>query len=189
MDIQIKVPVKPYVRNYLLSVSGDEPLVLLAQSNDLSAAKLYDLIARPDRRKGNDLSHDKSLDDYTETLVVRLKSWRGSVGLHLSAEKIFRFNSFVEQLIRDRLFTQLDTLLSLSGFQTYPKDVQRCELPIDIKEVILSFMAYHDLEEGGMKWDTLKKAYQRFRNDRHERLGGALSVPLFSVLQNPEVAA
>lgn len=190
LDIQIKVPVKPYIRNYLLSLSGEEPLVLVAKSNDLFLDKLYDLISRDTRQAGKRYQNMRSLAEYSETLTVQLKAWPRKIGgFYLSEEKIHRINSFVDQLIRDRLFTQLDTLLSLYGFDAYPQELTRCQLPFDIKAAILRFMDYHNLEEGGMKYDTLKKSYQRFRNERHRRLDGALTVPLFSVLQSPELVA
>lgn len=190
LDIQIKVPVKPYVRNYLLSLVADEPLVLAANSDNLVLDKLYDLLSRDTRQAGQRWRDMPSQQDYTETITVRLKNWSRKIGgFHLSEEKIKRFNTYVDQLIRDRLFIQLDTLMSLYGFETYPQDVKRCQLPIDIKQVILSYMDFHNLEEGGLKYDTIKRAYQRFRNERHRTMGGALSVPLFSVLQNPEIAA
>lgn len=200
MDIQIKVPVKPYIKNYLLSVYHQESrrgtaLVLELRSSCMILDKLYDLLSRPTRQAGKQLQTLKSTQEYTDTISVRLKSWPTAVqGLHLSEEKIHHFNVFVDKLIRDRLFTQLDTLLSLMGFECYPEEVHRCELPIDIRQVILRYMDYHDLEEGGMKYETLKKAYFRFRKDRKARLGGALSVPYFhghqrAVLQNSTVAA
>lgn len=190
MDIQIKVPVKPYIKNYLLSLYQDEPLVLSLNSNCLVLDKLYDLLSRPTRKAGKQLENLKSTQGYTATIAVKIKSWPVSRnGLHLSEEKIKHFNVFVDKLIKDRLFTQLDTMLSMCGFETYPSDVKRYELPVDIKHVILRYMDYHNLEEGGMKWGSLRKAYDRFRAERSVTSGNALSVPLFHVPHNAELVA
>lgn len=190
MDIQIKVPVKPYIRNYLLSIYQEQPLVLDRTYNCIILDKLYDLLTRPARRAGKRWQNMKSAQDYTQTIAVNLKSWPASkTGVHVSEEKVYHFNQFVDKLIKDRLFTQLDVLFSLMGFETYPDEVHRCDLPIDIKAHILSYMEYHNLEEGGMKWSSLYKAYQRFRNERNEKQGGTLSVPLFHVPHIPEFAA
>lgn len=184
MNITIKVPVKPYIKNYILCKSGEAPLILSLRSNCIILDKLYDLLSRPGRRPYG-RERPKVMQEYTEFVTVLIKSWPSAVaGLHLTDEKIHHFNVFIDKIIKERLFIQLDTMFSMLGFEAHPEDIQKDDLPINLKQTIESYLLYYDLEEGGLKCNSLERAYLRYRQQ-----SAALAVPPVRVNETSIFAA
>lgn len=150
MKLSIKVPVKPYIKNFIVKYSGKEPIDLSARNSCLICDKMNDLLTRPQRYLYGKES-PASLQKYEEKITFVLNSKQvHKYGFDLSPEKIIHFNNFVDKLIKDRLFILLDSMIALN-----PRT--------NTDQTIRNFLQEYDLEEAGLRFRTLVKSYQRYK--------------------------
>ena len=153
MKLEIKVPVRPYVRNFLIHYAGPEPIDVTLRSSCLVVDKIHDLLSRPDRKLYG-RKPPSFMKEFTETILLDLGPQKLSCyGFDLTAEKILHFNNFIDKLIRDRLYLLLDSMLAI-------------EPRANISKTIRNFMRSYDLEEAGLNYYTLLKGYERYRDKR-----------------------
>lgn len=156
----IKLPVTSEVYFFVLSELGRQPLQINAQNGHVVADKLYDLLTRPNRYE--EYPHKEV---YTHTLQVEVCPRTAKVCcFDLSQEKVFRFNKFVRQLIQDRLFLLLDALWA-----------QRAGERPKITRIISEYIHTYNLQNSGISYDALKKAYYRYRRSEQVRLVPAIA--------------
>lgn len=167
MELTLKIPVKPYVKNFLISEYGQEPIVLTLRRPNIILDKLHDLLTRPNRYYRYDMG-----EDYSETITFVIKTWvLQTVGFEMSEEKVIAFNSFVNQLIKERLFIVIDALRSQNDYE--------------IKEIIQQYLDHNNLLDAGMNYETLKRAYYRYRQNKMK----PSTWEIFSQLSVPHTAA
>jgi len=163
--MQIKIALTPAAYYFLLHefrlyrrTLPYQYIDLSAVQNNLITDKLYDLLERPTHFS---TQHQQACYQSKDTisLTLRLPQWVAArAGWELSDEKVHRFNKYVERLMQERLFTLLETLLHVPGERRL------------ISDIIQTFIAQYGLEEAGMNYERLKKAYYRFRqNPRSDR--------------------
>lgn len=151
--IDISVPVKPHVHQYLsylyggtiLPVSAYDPLLLtgfmlLHRSRGYFGKADYDI-------------------NYPSELTLRLPfdlTFEGR--LFISKESIISFNAYIERSLKMQLFGFLDMIIATSS--------------VKIKEGILCFLKRYEIDEKLWKYETLKKAYYRYRKNPRKFYGG-----------------
>jgi len=162
--VKIFIPVKPHVKNYVWSEYGKKVIPLDRPHICIIQNKLLDLLTRPQRFYRYELG-----SQYTESLSFDLSPWiSDTAGIDITPDKVMAFNSFVEMCIRERLFILLDTLREMEE--------------VKIKAVIDTYIDHNNLLEAGIKYDSLKKAYYRYRLSQTDRrkswqILGELNVP------------
>ena len=151
MQITLKVPVKGYVKSFLVREFGSELIVLKSQRQNPIFNKLYDLLCRPNRY------HPYSLDaSYSEYVRFDLGSETvHRAGFDLRDEKVIGLNKFIDHLIRERLYILLDSAQQIKGFK--------------IKAWIEDYMEHNDLTES-FTYEQLKKSYYRYRQNKGQRV-------------------
>lgn len=167
MNLQVKIPCKPHVKKFLESEYGLQPIKLSQRRPNIIFDKLHDLLTRP-----NSFYRCQIREEYSEQISFIINNWTvGTKGFALSDEKVISFNSFVDQLIKERLFILIDAL----QFQGHYK----------IKNIIDQYIAHNDLLNAGMNYETLKKAYYRYRKYKTHRS----TWEIFAQLTVPKTAA
>lgn len=143
MQLTITIPVKPHVKKYLVKNYG---LEYKLNKRDALSIVLWNMLRRPTL----DSRRIKRLERCTELFSVDVSAFRffKEGCRHLDAYTIVQFNSFVEDNIETEFCSYVDNLVVFG---------------IEQKEAIAAFMAKYDLDETDIKFDTLKKAYQRYR--------------------------
>lgn len=141
-----QVPVKPHVKKYLLYHLG-EPYRLT--STDAFGRHLKMLLQQPREKAFLDGFTAK----YTEVLGVSVE---GNMILQkrlraLSSKSIVDFNNFVEAVIKTEFHSFVDNrrLFKLSQYGS-----------------IQAFRDKYDFEDSDISFDTLKKSWQRFKEER-----------------------
>lgn len=164
MNIKIKVPVKPHIRQYLITQFGNEIIAINSNNPCIISAKLYDLLTRPDRSTEYDMHSFSRAQEYTSHIYFEINSkTQRLAGFDLTDEKIYSFNHFIDLIIRERLFILLDALqMNLLVNTTGYKRKFKCPR-VKLKSVINQYIDLNDLSESGITYETLKKAYYRYR--------------------------
>lgn len=129
-----------------------------AVQNNLIVDKLYDLLHRPERFSTK-IQQACYQNKEAIPINIRLPNWvADQSGYALSEEKMHRFNRYVERVMQERLFTLLDTIQHLPVCQTPGNRIL-------IRDIIGGFIEQYGLQEAGMNYERLKKAYYRYRQD------------------------
>ncbi|MDX5396279.1 MAG: hypothetical protein LPK21_08760, partial [Hymenobacteraceae bacterium] len=139
----LKIPVKPHVSKYLQKKYGADYKL---NKRDAISITLYNMLRRP----STDARLSSRTKRCTAVFEVNLSAFaffkKGC--RNLDAYTIIQFNSYVEDCIDTEFFSYVENLESL-GLQQ--------------KEAIAHFMLKYEFDETDVKYDTLKKAYQRYR--------------------------
>ncbi|GAA3953889.1 hypothetical protein [Hymenobacter algoricola] len=136
-------PVQPYVRKYLNVHLGHEQYLL--STADRFGKILFHMLRRQVKGK---LHHAGSRADCTEVLQLDMRNFPVyQYGLtELTDYTIFQFNDFVDETMKEELYTWVRNFLSRKT---------------SIRDIILDFMAGYDFREEEVKYETLRKAVQR----------------------------
>ncbi|MDO7873987.1 hypothetical protein Q5H93_04515 [Hymenobacter sp. ASUV-10] len=151
---RIDFPVKPHILKYLLvhlklqRIEGQELVVddfVLSTTNRFGFA-LNALLRKP----AKSARHEASIEDCTGLLGVNLRNFNGAhyelMQGNLSAYSVFQFNDFVDDNFRAELFWWVKKAVALRS---------------TIKDAIYSFMAFYDIREEDIAFETLRKDVQR----------------------------
>jgi hypothetical protein len=151
---RIDFPVKPHILKYLLvnlklqRIEHEQLVVddyVLSTTNRFGFA-LNALLRKPARSA----RHEASIEDCTAALGVNLRNFNAPhydlTQGKLSAYCIFQFNDFVDDNFRAELFWWVKKAVALRS---------------TIKDAIYSFMAFYDIREEDMAYETLRKDVQR----------------------------
>lgn len=163
MNLVVKIPCKPHIKKFLESEYGLQPIILNQRRPNIIFDKLHDLLTRPTRYYRYQMK-----EEYNAQISFIINSWTlNTAGFAMSEEKVISFNSFIDQIIKERLFILIDALLHLGQYK--------------IKTIIDHYIEHNDLLDAGMNYETLKKAYYRHRKYKSQRstweIFDQLSVP------------
>lgn len=154
--MHIKIPVATEVYYFCLLELGAQPVLISAHNRHVIADKIYDLLTRPNR-----FQEYQHKEVYTNTLHLQLAERTEKIcSFDLSEEKVQRFNVFVRQLIKDRLFLILDALWDQRSHPQRPS----------LNDIISQYIITYNLQGSGLTYDGLKKAYYRYRHSQQPRL-------------------
>lgn len=140
--IPIDIPMKPYVKAYLLKQLGEKPVI---DPRDNIGNKMYDLLEHPTNERRSEYTNAR----YTTTVRIyinrRLFRVRGS---HLNETNIKQFNAFVEGELKGKFYFLMDFCIDV--FPSFEANLNyvRKVLGIDIE-------AWDD--------DSMRKDYYRYR--------------------------
>jgi hypothetical protein len=151
---RLDFPVRPHLLKYL-----QVHLKLVASAAD--AARLDDYVLSKSGRFGFALNqllrkpvksarHEASIDDCTAQLGINLRNFNAPyydlTQGRLSPWVVFQFNDFVEENFRDELYWWVR---------------QHRERRATIKDAIRSFLAFYEVSEDDVAYETLRKDVQR----------------------------
>lgn len=154
--MQIKIPVSSEVYHFVLQELCGQPIQVSAHNRHLIADKIYDLVNRPCRYQEYDVKID-----YSHNLLVNIcERTTKLASFDLTGEKVFRFNNFVTQLMRDRLFLMLDVMWGSTADESGRSQGGK------INRIIEEYMDSYNLLGTGITHDALKKSYYRYRQSR-----------------------
>jgi hypothetical protein len=144
--ITIKIPVKKYVRKYLIREYG---CFFMVARKDHVGLMLWMLL-----KKGfQDKSYESMTKQYTETYEVKASEnmiYKKGVR-YLSDYATVQFNIFIEHLIHDELHKFVDNELS-NGVQQV--------------DAIRNFITKYDLVDTELDYQNLRKSCQRYRKKK-----------------------
>lgn len=167
MQLALEIPVKSLVYKFLLEKYGHG--FRLSKRTHLGIT-LFNMLRRP----SVDIRMEGRITDYSDRFKVHVSEHaffkRGC--RNLDANSIVQFNAMVEDLIEAEFCGTVE-FLEMFGLEQ--------------KQAIEVFMAKYDLDETDVKFDALKKAYQRYWKNK-EGLGkkkykGTDFLPLLFTLQ------
>ena len=151
---RIDFPVRPHLLKYLqvhlkLTTQGEQPLkfsdYVLSSSGRWGLA-LTQLLRKP----AKSARHEGSIDDCTVQLGVDLRNFKypyyDLLMGKLSPWVVFQYNEFVDDYFRSELYWWVG---------------QHRERRATIKDAIRSFMAFYDVNEDDIAYETLRKDVQR----------------------------
>ena len=140
--IKIEIPVKKYIKAYLIKELGKEPKI--SKSGHHVEQKLYDLLEHHQNHQRNLIPCN-----YSDSIrfFIALETFKRR-GHHLNHSNIRQFNRYVEKIIKSRFYELMtDGMEILPNFLANLPEVRR-KLGIDIE-------AWSD--------DSMKKDYYRYR--------------------------
>lgn len=142
--ICIDVPVKPYIKAYIISKLGDP--IKLTRDSHFICDKLYDILEHK-------VNHQRTVAkcDYKEKIKVYISmDTFNRRGQHLNNSNVRSFNRFLEKMIKERFYEIMDDMVEvLPSFQNNLPEARR-RLGIDIE-------AWAD--------DSMQKDYYRHRKE------------------------
>lgn len=138
--------VRPHVLKYLHAHVG--PHYFLSQSDHFGLFLFYLM-----RHPVTDARKDHLVAEYKATFTVHYGSYKPSqYGLKgLTGKTVHQFNRFVHELILHELYGFVDVATDHGNPVTY---------------AIEQFMAKYGFDESDVQFETLKKSWQRFAEDR-----------------------
>jgi hypothetical protein len=152
---RIDFPVKPHLLKYLqvhleLERIQEAPLKLadyvLSTGNKRFGLALSHLLRKPVKSA----RHEESNEECTSVLGIDLRNYKNSYydleHGKLSPYAIFEFNDLVEEYFREELYWWVR---------------QHYKLRATIKDAIRSYMAFYDVTEDDIAYETLRKSVQR----------------------------
>lgn len=142
MNIEIGVPVKSYVKKFLISQYGSE--VILFRRNDHILSTFLSLLQRPSMVFRH--SQYKKIEGPKIKFVIS-ESIKKNQGCVLPEENIVHFNLYLDSLIKNEFCRFVEEKVK-SGMRT--------------KNAIDQFCEKHDIGEEDMKYETLKKTFYRY---------------------------
>lgn len=151
---RIDFPVRPHLLKYLqvhLQLLRIQELPFLASDYALSSEGRFGMpLTLLLQKPAKSARHDGSIDDCTAMFGVDLRNFKGAYKYllegQLSPWVIFQFNDFVEDYFRDELYWWV---------------TRHRERRATIKDAIYSFMAFYDVTEDDVAFETLRKDVQR----------------------------
>ncbi|QNF33076.1 hypothetical protein HUW51_10165 [Adhaeribacter swui] len=146
MQITLKVPVKPYVQKYLVARYGN---LYTISKRDAIGIVLYQMMRRPTTES----RASKRIGQYAATYPIVVSSrdfWKRGCR-NLDDYTSIQLNNLVEDLIQQEFCAYIENLEAHGVEQRY---------------AIEAFMAKYDWDESDVKFETIKKAYQRYRLDQ-----------------------
>ena len=140
----VVIPTKKYIKAYLQSRFGKEPLI---EKGNSVGNKLYDLL----EHSGNERKTEFSSDAYTATIKVYISHRTFAFrGCNLNETNIIAFNRFLELEIKERFYFMMDVYIGiLPSFEA--------NLPTARKML--------GIGEDEWETDSMKKAYYRYRKE------------------------
>ena len=164
---QLKLPVHPYVRNYILSRYNSS--IWTPISGDRIGKYFLALLERvPNRYEKYSLSYTHSLP------ITLLNDYVARRGCHISRESIVDFNEYVRLEILEEIMTYLMNLKNNIGVKKYrrvymretssskPKVVKMDHIIIhqlfEKKEVIYDCLRKYNISEDEFAYESIKKA-------------------------------
>ena len=152
-SIDVTVPVKAHVCQYLTYLYGEA--ILPVSAYDPLALTGFMLLHRSRGYYGK-ADYDNS---YPSELTLRLPFDLTLEGrMFISKESIISFNVYIERMLKMQLFGFLDLIMATSA--------------VKIKDGILCFLRRYEIDEKVWKYETLKKAYYRYRKNPKKFYGG-----------------
>ncbi|PSR56732.1 hypothetical protein AHMF7605_26170 [Adhaeribacter arboris] len=150
MQITLKVPVKPYVQKYLIARYGT---IYQISKRDAIGIVLYQMLRRP----ATERRASKRMEQYSAIypIIVSSKDFWKRGCRNLDDYTSIQLNNLVEDLFQQEFCAYIENLEAHAIEQRY---------------AIEAFMAKYNLDECDIKFETIKKAYQRYRIQQ-EKLG------------------
>ncbi|MDO7875525.1 hypothetical protein Q5H93_12345 [Hymenobacter sp. ASUV-10] len=151
---RIDFPVKPHILKYLvvhLKLQRIEGQELVLEDYVLSRTGRFGFaLTQLLRKPAKSARHEASVEDCTARLGVNLRNFSAPyydlTQGKLSAYAVFQFNDFVDDFFRAELFWWVQKAVALRS---------------TIKDAIYSFMAFYDIREEDIAYETLRKDVQR----------------------------
>ena len=140
--VDVSIPVKKYIKAYIVSQIGNEPKLRLGLHPILN--KLYDLLQHKQNHQ-----QTKITCNYSDQLriYIPLETFKRR-GHHLNHSNVRAFNRDIERKIKHRFYELMDDKIEiLPSFEAHLQEVRK-KLGIDIE-------AWSD--------DSMKKNYYRYR--------------------------
>lgn len=151
---RIDFPIRPYLLKYLqvhLKLAREQEAPLRVADYLLSSSGRFGLaLTQLLRKPVKSARHEGSIEDCTATLGIDLRSYKYAyydlLQGKLSAYCVFQFNDFVDDYFKAELYWWV---------------ARHRERRATIKDAIRSYMAFYDVSEDDVAYETLRKAVQR----------------------------
>jgi hypothetical protein len=151
---RIDFPVRPHLLKYLqvhLHLARVQEHPFKVSDYTLSSEGRFGLpLTLLFQRPAKSARHDGSIDDCTAMLGIDLRNFKGAYKYllegQLSPWVIFQFNNFVEDYFREEMYWWVN---------------RHRERRATLKDAIYSFMAFYDVTEDDIPFETLRKDVQR----------------------------
>lgn len=164
MIIAISIAVKPRVKKYLMRLYGTDK-IRFKQSYDPIHFHFLSLLDRPSVSFRN--PNYKKLDSKEKIEFLISEDMKERTGCVIPEENVLHFNFFVDYLIKKEFFLYVDAFLMRNT-----KDGER----VKIKNAIDRFLEEYELDEDDIKFETLKKAYYRYKRKKQKKSSVKLSL-------------
>lgn len=149
LHISVSIPIQFYLKKYLSKKVDVSPFHLTNKGCHISALLLEPIekgfypTKQPVPAKYNDF-----LEFSMNTSIIKEGRF------HIDSKIVYRINKILEDKFDDEFFHWCENVRQ--SFISNGK-------AIEINEAIETFMAYYDLSEDDIQFETLKKAYYRYR--------------------------
>lgn len=165
--IPVDIPTKNYIKAYILSQLGPEPI--MDKQHEIGA-KIYDLLTHSTNERKSSYSNTRYKCVMRIYINKRLFKLRGA---NLNETNLINFNLYIERKIKRRFYELMDDRIEiLPNFSANLPDVRR-KLGIDIE-------SWDD--------DSMKKDYYRYRQKKKKPLfykrNFSQSVPLVKFVKD-----
>jgi hypothetical protein len=164
MIIAIAIAVKPRVKKYLMRLYGTDK-IRFKKSYDPIHFQFLSLLDRPSITFRN--PNYKKLDSKEKVEFLISEDMKERSGCVVSEENVLHFNFFIDYLIKKEFFLYVDSFIIRNT-----KDGER----VRIKIAIDRFMEEYELTEDDIKFETLKKAYYRYKRKKQKKCSVKLSL-------------
>ncbi|MFC6999575.1 hypothetical protein [Rufibacter roseus] len=148
MLLSIHIPVKPHVKKFLVAKYGG---IYKLCMRDHIGVTLFNMLRRP-KAKAREIERVKKFTQrYTVSIPEHFITDLGCK--NLDGETLVQFNSLVEDFL-------------LTCFHEFVENMEACGM--EQRHAIAYFMAKYEFDETDVKYDALKKSYQRYRTTQRE---------------------
>lgn len=149
LHISVSIPIQFYLKKYLSKKVDVSPFHLSNKGCHISALLLEPI------EKGFYPAKIPISAKYNDFLEFKMNTSIIKEGrFHLDTKIVYRINKILEDKFDDEFFHWCEN--ARASFQSEGKS-------IEINDAITSFMNYYQLHEDDIQFETLKKAYYRFR--------------------------
>jgi hypothetical protein len=174
MSVKAEIPCKQYVKTYLENRFGNlDPksglMVCLLSSDTIEGKFLFELLESQNERR------DTEFGQYPQTVIVKItEDVFLRKGYFLSKTSTIRFNSFIEDLIKNSMRLIIATLVHECGMK--------------MTAAIEKFQDTFGFDEKSFPLETIKKDLQRYKitgkGDLREKVIKSLRVSPKQVVEN-----
>lgn len=146
--IEVAIPVKPYIKAFIIKELGEEK-IKLHRSRNFIHHKLYDLLQHEMNNKKSEAPCNYGAKI---NMFISIDTFKRR-GHHLNHSNIKSFNRFIEKIIKHRMYTLLDDFIDvMPSIEAHLPEVRK-RLGIDVE-------AWSD--------DSIRKDYYRYRLSKNK---------------------